>query len=493
MSSKKNGNNSNSGGAAKADNSKPAPHPANAAERAPSKQKLKICCVGAGYVGTPTMAVMASHCPQITFNVVDLNKRRVDAWNSDSLPIYEPGLEEVLRTVLGKNLTISTDVAGGIANADIVFIAVNTGTKDFGHWAGNGYDLSAYESVARSIAQHATSSTIVVEKSTVPVLTAQRIRKVFEENAAPGVQFEILSNPEFLAEGTAIRDLQKPDRVLIGGLPSPSGQKAVLTVADVYANWVPRDRILCTGLWSAELSKLACNAMLAQRVSSINALSAVCEKAGADVREVANVMGTDNRIGSKFLNASVGFGGSCFGKDLLGLVYLCKAFELNEVAEYWSQVLKINSYQKLRFSKLVVTEMFGNVSRKNICLLGFAFKKNTGDTRESPAIDVCRFLTAENATMYIYDPKVPATEIKHMFPDANVEQSAYSACYETHAICVMTEWDEFKTLDWQKIYKNMQKPAFVFDGRSIIDQQMLADIGFNAWCVGKGWKRPTRN
>jgi len=398
-------------------------------------------------------------------------------------------LDVLIKKTLGRNLVISTNVEGGITGADIVFIAVNTGTKDFGHWAGCGYDLSAYESVARAIAEHATKSTVVVEKSTVPVLTAQRIRSVFEANARPNVTFDILSNPEFLAEGTAIRDLEKPDRVLIGGLPS--SKHAVDLLCSVYAHWVPEERILRAGLWSAELSKLACNAMLAQRVSSVNALSAICEATGADVSEVAHVMGTDNRIGSKFLQASVGFGGSCFGKDLLGLIYLCKSLELDEVAHYWQQVLEINKYQKLRFSKLIVTEMFGNVSRKNICVLGFAFKKNTGDTRESPAIDVCRFLTEENANVFVYDPQVPATEIKQMFPQANVEKDAMTATFETHAICILTEWDEFKTLDYARIYSRMMKPAFIFDGRNLLNHQELADIGFTVFCVGKGFFRPT--
>lgn len=453
-----------------------------------SKQwKMKICCVGAGYVGGPTMAVMASHCPDIHISVVDMNKRRVDAWNSAHLPIYEPGLEEVLKRTLNRNLFISTDVQGAVADANIVFIAVNTGTKDFGHWAGNGYDLSAYESVARAVAQYANKSVVVVEKSTVPVLTADRIRSVFEANGKPGVQFEILSNPEFLAEGTAIRDLEEPDRVLIGGLPTPSGQAAIQQLADVYAHWVPPERILRTGLWSSELSKLACNAMLAQRVSSINALSAVCEASGADVSEVAMVMGADNRIGAKFLNASIGFGGSCFGKDLLGLIYLCRSFELHEVADYWTQVLKINDYQKQRFSKYVVQQMFGNVSRKNICILGFAFKKNTGDTRESPAIDVCRFLTEERANLFIHDYAVEAHDIKTLFPQATVSSDPQTAIYECDAVCVLTEWSQYATdVDWVKAYATMSKPAFVFDGRNILPHQKLADIGFRVWAIGKG-------
>merc|ERR1711907_14110 len=465
--------------------------PKTTATKSKSDWAMKLCIVGAGYVGGPHAAMMAKHCPRMKISVVDLNKRRVDAWNSEHLPIYEPGLEEVIKETLGRNLFISTDVTGGIADADIVFIAVNTGTKDFGHWAGNGYDLSAYESVARSIAKYAHSSTIVVEKSTVPVLTAERIRGVFEANAKPGVQFEILSNPEFLAEGTAIRDLEKPDRVLIGGLPTESGRKAVETLASVYAHWVPQDRILRTGLWSSELSKLACNAMLAQRVSSINALSAVCEASGANVSEVARVMGSDNRIGSKFLNASIGFGGSCFGKDLLGLIYLCRAFELHEVAEYWSQVLKINHYQKQRFSKFVVQQMFGNVSRKNIAVLGFAFKKNTGDTRESPAIDVCKFLAEERAQLFIYDPKVPAHKIKEDLgnPDVTCCENAEDACTDMDALVCLTEWDEFKddNINWARVWENARKPAFVFDGRNVLPHKRLAKLGFRVFCIGQGW------
>merc|ERR1711907_640190 len=393
--------------------------PKTTATKSKSDWAMKLCIVGAGYVGGPHAAMMAKHCPRMKISVVDLNKRRVDAWNSEHLPIYEPGLEEVIKETLGRNLFISTDVTGGIADADIVFIAVNTGTKDFGHWAGNGYDLSAYESVARSIAKYAHSSTIVVEKSTVPVLTAERIRGVFEANAKPGVQFEILSNPEFLAEGTAIRDLEKPDRVLIGGLPTESGRKAVETLASVYAHWVPQDRILRTGLWSSELSKLACNAMLAQRVSSINALSAVCEASGANVSEVARVMGSDNRIGSKFLNASIGFGGSCFGKDLLGLIYLCRAFELHEVAE-------------------------------------------------------------ERAQLFIYDPKVPAHKIKEDLgnPDVTCCENAEDACTDMDALVCLTEWDEFKddNINWARVWENARKPAFVFDGRNVLPHKRLAKL-----------------
>jgi UDPglucose 6-dehydrogenase len=434
------------------------------------------------------MAVLAKHCPDVRVTVVDLDKRRVDAWNSDELPIYEPGLAGVISETLGRNLFITTDVEAGIRDSDIIFIAVNTSTKAFGHWAGHGYDLSAYEGASRSIARYATSSKIVVEKSTVPVLTAKRIRSVFDANAAtPDVKFEVISNPEFLAEGTAIRDLEAPDRVLIGGLQTPSGRRAVEALASLYAHWVPEERILKTGLWSSELSKLACNAMLAQRVSSVNALSAICEKTGADVAEVSHVMGKDSRIGSKFLNASVGFGGSCFGKDLLGLIYLSRSFELDEVADYWEGVLKINTYQKLRFSKLIVQEMFGNVKRKNICVLGYAFKKNTGDTRESPAIDVVRFLTGELANVFVYDPKVKATEIKEEFPSVTVESTAYKAALEAHALVILTEWDEFKTLDYAKIYKNMAKPAFIFDGRNLLDHRALAKIGFRVFCIGKGF------
>jgi UDPglucose 6-dehydrogenase len=452
---------------------------------------MKICCIGAGYVGGPTMAVIAQKAPDIQVTVVDMSEARIGAWNSGTLPIYEPGLDEVVRTARGRNLFFSTDVKRGIAEANIIFVAVNTPTKTYGVGAGRAADLRFIESVARTIAEVATTPKIIVEKSTIPVKTAETIQQILAANGN-GAKFQVLSNPEFLAEGTAIADLFNPDRVLIGGERTPEGEAAIATLAGVYARWVPRERIITTNLWSSELSKLVANAFLAQRISSINSISALCEATGADVDEVANAIGKDSRIGPKFLKASVGFGGSCFQKDILNLVYLCEHFGLPEVAHYWEGVVKMNDWQKLRFAARIVRTLFNSVADKRIAVLGFAFKKDTNDTRESAAINVCRELLAEQATVVVYDPKVPADEIRadvlgkgHANPRLIVAQSAAEACASAHALAVVTEWDEFKTLDYAKIYAAMQKPAFAFDGRNILDLPKLRALGFRASGVGK--------
>lgn len=454
---------------------------------------LTICFIGAGYVGGPTAAVTAKYCPQFKFHVVDLDKRRIDAWNSDELPIFEPDLYELVESLRGKNLFFSTEVDAAIKESDIIMVAVNTPTKTVGG-AGFGYDLAAYESVSRKIAEAAESSKIVVEKSTVPVRTADRMRQIFQSNKQrPDIQFDVISNPEFLAEGTAIRNLEDPDRVIIGGLETAEGRRAVDALVKVYSNWVSPSKIITTNLWSAELGKLASNAFLAQRVSSINSMSALCEVSGANIDEIRKIVGSDPRIGSQFLNSSVGFGGSCLEKDLLGLIYLCEGYHLPEVANYWRGVLNINEYQKTRFARSVVTHMFDNVKGKNIAIYGFAFKKNTGDIRLSPAIDICRFLLKEGANLYIYDPKVPAVEITREFPadkgfnleKISIEKNPYQCCAETHAIVVLTEWDEFKTLDYERIYKTMKKPSFIFDGRNILDHRKLKDVGFRVVAIGK--------
>jgi UDPglucose 6-dehydrogenase len=452
---------------------------------------MKICCIGAGYVGGPTMAMIALKCPDITVTVVDMNAGRIAAWNSDKLPIYEPGLDEVVQQARGKNLHFSTDVAGHIKASDIIFVAVNTPTKTYGVGAGRAADLRYIESVARTIAQHATGSKIIVEKSTIPVKTADTIRSILTSNGN-GLKAQVLSNPEFLAEGTAVQDLIAPDRVLIGGERTPEGDKAVEALASVYARWVPRERVITTNLWSSELSKLVANAFLAQRISSINSISALCEATGADVDEVANAIGKDSRIGPKFLKASVGFGGSCFQKDILNLTYLCESFGLPEVAAYWNSVVAMNDWQKKRFASRIVKELFNTVADKKIAVLGFAFKKDTNDTRETAAINVCRDLLAEHAKVCVYDPKVPADEIltdvlgKGCANERlSVAQSAYEACAGAHAIAVVTEWDEFKKLDYAKIYEAMPKPAFIFDGRNILDLVALRKIGFKASGIGK--------
>jgi UDPglucose 6-dehydrogenase len=391
-----------------------------------------------------------------------------------------------------KNLFFSTEVREAIERAQIIFIAVNTPPKEYGTVGATGYDLTAYESASLSIAQYARSSKIVVEKSTVPVCTADRIRTVFDSNRTEAnLQFEIISNPEFLAEGTAIANLERPDRILIGGRDTPTGSKAVKLLKDVYKHWIEEDKIITSNLWSSELAKLACNAFLAQRVSSINALTTLCEKTGADIEQVAKVVGSDSRIGSGFLRASVGFGGSCFGKDLLGLIYLCEVYHLQEEANYWKQVLLMNNHQKFRFAKNIVLQMFGTVRDKNICVFGFAFKKDTGDFRDSAAIDVIRILTEEKANVFIYDPQVPVSEINRLFPDARVERDPYAAAISTHAIALVTEWDEFKSLDYARIFNTMYKPAFLFDGRNVLNHNDLRKIGFKVFAIGKSQPQTT--
>ncbi|RDX44560.1 UDP-glucose dehydrogenase [Polyporus arcularius HHB13444] len=461
----------------------------------------KICCIGAGYVGGPTCAVIALKCPHIQVTIVDLNQARVDAWNSPDfqLPIYEPGLEDVVRGCRGRNLFFSTDVDKGIREADLIFVSVNTPTKKSGVGAGFAADLNYVESATRRIAAVATSSKIVVEKSTVPCRTAESMRTILEANSKAGCRFDILSNPEFLAEGTAISDLFAPDRVLIGSLQTQEGKDACASLAEVYANWVPRERILTVGLWSSELSKLAANAMLAQRISSVNALSAICEATGANIEEVANAVGYDSRIGPKFLRASVGFGGSCFQKDILNLVYLSESLHLPQVAAYWRQVVEMNEYQKARFSKTVVDTLFNTITGKHLAVLGFAFKADTGDTRESAAITLVRDFLLERAYVTIYDPKVeeaqiwqdlqealPTTPLETIKKHVTISHSALDACKQKEAIVIATEWKEFKEIDWQTVYDQMSKPAFVFDGRMILDVEKLKTIGFTVKVIGRG-------
>nr|AHK26793.1 UDP-glucose 6-dehydrogenase [Epicauta chinensis] len=461
----------------------------------------KICCLGAGYVGGPTCSVIALKCPEIQVTVVDLSKERIAQWNSDKLPIYEPGLDEVVKTCRGKNLFFSNDYTTAILEADLIFISVNTPTKTLGNGKGRAADLKYVEGAARMIADIAKSDKIVVEKSTVPVRAAESILKILRANQKPGISYQILSNPEFLAEGTAINDLLNADRVLIGGEETPEGQAAIEELCSIYEHWIPRKKILTTNTWSSELSKLAANAMLAQRISSINSLSAVCESTGADVSEVARAVGLDSRIGSKFLQASIG--GSCFQKDILNLVYICECLNLPEVAAYWQQVIDMNEYQKSRFTAKVVESLFNTVSGKRICILGFAFKKNTGDTRETPAIYVAKTLLNEGASLRIYDPKVEEQQIFQDLTHPSVCESpedvrkrvsiyhdAYTASSGTHAIVLCTEWDEFVTLDYHRIYDGMMKPAYIFDGRKILDHEALINIGFHVQTIGKRLQRP---
>ncbi len=458
-------------------------------------QKItNICCIGAGYVGGPTMAVIAQKCKHISVNVVDINPERIEAWNSNNpndLPVYEPGLAEIVQSARGRNLFFSTNIEQAIRNAQMIFISVNTPTKTYGKGKGMAADLKYVELCARQIAQIANNDKIVVEKSTLPVRTAQAIKNILD-NSGSGHKFQILSNPEFLAEGTAVDDLLNPDRVLIGGEQSPEGKIAIDALADIYANWVSRNKILQTNVWSSELSKLTANAFLAQRVSSINSISALCEKTGASVQEVANAIGMDKRIGNQFLKASVGFGGSCFQKDILNLVYICRSLGLYEVANYWEQVKMINDYQKHRFADNIIQNLYNTVSGKKIALLGWAFKKNTNDTRETPAMYVAKELIDDQAEIHVYDPKVTKQQIENdllnidctQIENVHVHSNPYKAMQDAHAVAILTEWDEFVDFDWKQIYQNMLKPAFLFDGRNILKHKLMTDIGFKFQAIG---------
>ena len=470
-----------------------------------------ICCMGAGYVGGPTMAVIADHCPNIQVTVVDLNQQRIDAWNDSDLsrlPVYEPGLDCVVDRARGRNLHFSTDVDAAIAAADIVFISVNTPTKVKGLGAGQASDLRWVEACSRQVANAAQGHTIVVEKSTLPVRTAETIRTILEASQAPLQEgevpksFAVLSNPEFLAEGTAIRDLECPDRVLIGGEDDDS----INALADVYMHWVQPEKILRTNLWSSELSKLTANAFLAQRISSINSVAALCESTGADVQEVARAIGTDSRIGPKFLQSGPGFGGSCFQKDILNLVYLCRHFGLPEVASYWESVVELNTWQQHRISRLIVQRLFGTVTGKRVAILGFAFKADTNDTREAPAIRIALDLLEEGAQLAIHDPKVeqaqiardlreepvaldPATGKSPSFSGVGNWLSAHSveeAVEGADAVVLLTEWSQYKSLDWHDLSRRMRRPAWVFDSRTIVDPDQVRSAGLRLWCVGNG-------
>lgn len=455
----------------------------------------KITCIGAGYVGGPTMSVIAQRNPHIEVTVVDINQSRIDAWNQDDLsklPIYEPELDQVVKEARGRNLFFSTDIDQAIDEADMIFISVNTPTKTYGKGKGQAADLKYVELCARQIARVAKTDKIVVEKSTLPVRTAEAIKNILE-NTGNGVQYHVLSNPEFLAEGTAVQDLQDPDRVLIGG----ENDDAIQALVNIYSSWVDRSKIITTNLWSSELSKLTANAFLAQRVSSINAISELCEVTGADVNEVAAAIGTDSRIGPKFLKASVGFGGSCFQKDILNLVYIARSYNLHAVADYWEQVIIMNDHQKARFAEKIVTKLYNTVSGKNIAFLGWAFKKDTNDTRESAAIYVADHLLEEDAQIIVYDPKVPEEQIYKDLdflgtrsPEENrrlvkVVHDPYEAMKASHAVAILTEWDEFKTYNWPQVFNDMYKPAFVFDGRKLLDGNAIREQGFDYYAIGE--------
>jgi len=433
------------------------------------------------------MPVIASHCPDDRFVIVDINEARIAAWQSDRLPIYEPGLDEIVRQTRGRNLFFSTETDRHIAEAEIIFVSVNTPTKTFGQGAGRAADLQYWEKTARQILENSTSSKIVVEKSTLPVRTAEAMERILNSNGN-GLHFDVLSNPEFLAEGTAISDMQNPNRVLIGGRETESGQRAVAKLVELYARWIPRERIITTNLWSSELSKLVANAFLAQRISSINSISALCEKTEANISEVANAIGRDERIGHRFLQASVGFGGSCFKKDILNLVYLCEHYGLPEVARYWEQVVLMNEYQERRFAANMVASMFNTVAGKRIALFGAAFKANTSDTRESPALEVCRELLEEHADIVITDPYAmenASQDLRELAAQVSFEPDPYTASQNAHAIAILTEWKQYAELDYERIYHSMTKPAFLFDGRNLLDHKKLYEIGFNVYPIGK--------
>lgn len=446
-----------------------------------------ILCIGAGYVGGPTMAMIAAKCPEYKVTVADINADRIARWNSDSLPIYEPGLEQLVAQSRGRNLFFTTDVEKGIRESKIIFVSVNTPTKTFGSGAGKAADLQFWEKSARLIVECSTEDKIVVEKSTLPVRAAEAIHRILQSNTK-GLNFSVLSNPEFLAEGTAVADLENPDRVLIGSMTTPDGHESMQRLVDIYAHWVPREKILTTNVWSSEMSKLVSNAMLAQRISSINSISALCEKTEADIQEVSRAVSMDSRIGSKFLRAGVGFGGSCFKKDILNLVYLCECYNLHEVAAYWEQVVLMNEYQERRFAERIVKNMFNTVSNKRIAVFGFAFKADTGDTRESPAIYISNLLVGEHASLAIYDPKaIENAKLDLANTEGRIEyfENPYEAVRGAHAIALITDWKEFTTYDYEKIFSLMEKPAFIFDGRNILDHERLYTLGFNVFPLGK--------
>lgn len=467
----------------------------------PSTPIRAICCIGAGYVGGPTMAVIADRCPDVQVTVVDLNQARIDAWNDvdlSRLPVYEPGLDEVVVRCRGRNLHFSTSVEQAIAAADMVFLSVNTPTKTRGIGAGQASDLRWIEASARQVAACAKGHTIVVEKSTLPVRTAETVKAILTASQGEIIDgsaksFAVLSNPEFLAEGTAVADLENPDRVLIGG-DDPVAMEAL---ASIYSQWVPSDRILRTNLWSSELSKLTANAFLAQRISSINSIAALCEATEANVQEVARAIGSDTRLGSKFLKAGPGFGGSCFQKDILNLVYLCRHYGLEDVAAYWESVVQLNTWQQHRIAGLVVGKLFGTVTGKRLAVLGFAFKADTNDTREAPAIRICRDLLEEGAELVIFDPKVSSSQIAGDLGQSEgvstgeqgawrCSSTALEAARGADAVLVLTEWSHFASLPWSEFAQVMRKPAWVFDARACIDQASARLAGLNVWTVGHG-------
>ncbi len=472
------------------------------------KEKMKIdriCCIGAGFVGGPTMAVIALKCPNIRVTVVDINEKKIQAWNGqlNKLPVYEPGLADIIDKVRDVNLFFSTEINKAIEESQMIFLAVNTPTKKSGEGKGYAADLTYIENSAKQIAKAAKSDKIVIEKSTLPVRTAERVKEILELNKKHNISFDVISNPEFLAEGTAINDLFKSDRVLVGGEPNERGLKAVNHLVDIYKRWIPEDKILKTNVWSSELSKLVSNAMLAQRISSINSISALCEKTGADIQEVALAVGMDSRIGSSFLKSSIGFGGSCFKKDILNLTYISRLYGLNEVADYWEKIILINDYQTERFADKILDNFNNNIEGKIISILGWAFKKNTNDSRESASIYLSRKLLLNGAKINVYDPMVHKSriidDINNVLKDVNIcddevneiiskitiYDNPYEAVNKSNLVAICTEWDEFIELDWGEIFNIMKKPSWVFDGRNLIEKSKLEKLGFKTFFIGK--------
>ncbi len=444
-----------------------------------------VACIGAGYIGGPTMAVLAQQNPDRTFYVVDRSQARIDAWNSAELPIFEPGLQEIVAQCRGRNLFFSTDIAGAIKRCDTLFVCVNTPTKTSGEGAGYASDLSFWEAAAKTIAREANSDKIVVEKSTLPVKTADAMEAILRSH--PEHRFTVLSNPEFLAEGTAINDLLTPDRVLIGGPQTPEGKEAMAQLAALYRPWIVEENIIMTNLWSAEMSKLAANAMLAQRLSSVNAFSALCEVTGADIDEVSDVLGMDHRIGAYFLKAGPGFGGSCFKKDLLSLIYLCRSYGLDVEAEYWEMVLKINVTQQERIIRRLLEALGNDLASKRVALFGIAFKANTGDTRESPAYAILPQLLNAGIQLTLTDPKaLPQAQADFKtLPQLTFEEDPYRAAEDCDAIVLLTEWACYKTLDWARIKASMRPSAILYDTRNLLNHAELKKYGFKIFAVGK--------
>lgn len=461
----------------------------------------RICCIGAGYVGGPTMSVIALKCPQLDVYVVDSDQDKIKRWNSENIPIFEPQLDDIIKRCRGRNLFFSVDIGEQIALADLIFIAVDTPTKKTGIGKGRAADMKNLEYVARTIAKHSRGNKIIVEKSTVPVKAAESIKSILMANRLEDAYFDVLSNPEFMAEGTAIENLINPDRILVGGdSTTESGKRAIRILKDLYCNWVDESRVITTNTWSSELSKLASNAFLSQRLSSINAMATICESTGADIDEVARAVGMDSRIGSKYLKAGIGFGGSCFQKDVLNLVYLSECLNLKEVADYWYKVIEMNDYQRTRTARRIVKCLHNTVNDKRLAIFGFAFKANTGDTRESSARYICLQLLEEGAQLRIYDPKVPYERIRQdlsSFSEKNnqsfessvqIFNNAYDSAVGCHAIVICTDWEEFLTYDYSKIYDSMEKPAFIFDGRRLLDRKTVQKLGFIIEAVGSGSK-----